>query len=131
LLTLDIPAIASDDLLRKLFYNYNAHRSTIILYTDEYLKDLTIEFYYRFLKSHNMYKLNMPSISPNSLNELYNISQTTTHTHILLKDLKKLPRITTFNKLTNQQNTIVIFICKTGATNHQLFKFNAEWYELN
>jgi hypothetical protein len=130
LLILDIPVIETDDLLRKLFYNFNARRSSIIFYTDENLKNLTIEFYIRFLNSHSEYKLIMPSISPKSLNELYSLSQYVTRSHILIQNLNQMPKIKTINNLAKQNNTVVIFFCWDENTNYQLSKINAEWYEL-
>ena len=130
MLTLDIPVVESDYLLKKLFYNFNARRSTIIFYTDENLKNLTIEFYNRFLNSQNEYKLNMPTISLNSVNELYGLSESLTQTHIMLQNLKTMPRIKEFNELTDQKNTIVMFSCWKGNTKFLLSKVNAEWYEL-
>ena len=130
MLILDIPVIESDDLLRKLFYNFNARRSSIIFYTDENLKNLTIEFYIRFLNSHSEYKLIMPSISPKSLNELYILSQYVTRSHILIQNLKQMPKTKTINDLAKQNNTVVIFFCWNENTNYLLSKLNAEWYEL-
>ena len=109
-------ALESDELLARLFVNFNSRQSTIIFFSNVELKNVVVEYYSKYLNTPNEFKLNMDSIIVQSLLERNNNLHpfTRSNSHYLFANTHSysgmLSNIDILKQIIGNHNTMVIFI---------------------